>query len=208
MSYFHCIDIDGINVAIKVEEIDPVTPISQADFVTGDVTNPLIGQQDVFIYQYDGTASNGSTDGDMIGVDDDVISFKAELLMESDAVSQSHLPEEITPFTTTDSTTTVIGSLPIRENISCLIAFRVHAVRTAGGTIITAFWEYRYSFVRETAGSLTLEMEKLIVMDRPGGMDAKLITSSNNIHVEVTGVDDETWRWDITLFEYDFLEIT
>jgi len=206
-AFFHCVDIDGVNIALQVDTSDPVTPISQADFVTGDITNPLVGNQNVFLFKYTGTASNGSTDGTMIAVDDEVISFKALMLMNADTVKLDDIPESAALASTTDATPTVIGALPVREDVSLLVTVAIHAARTDASEE-TAYWVRRYTFIRITTGALAVESSKLIDKNNPGGMNAVLVVSGNYIHAQVTGSAAETWKWAIAELKIDTMELS
>lgn len=209
MSYFHCKIIDTIRVCIKVEETDPVTPIPEADFVTGDVVNPVIGHQKIFIFKYGGgLAVDGDTDGTIVGINDASLSLRGRILLNTDSAFIQELLENGSPSTTitTDAVTALFGQLPINAGLSIHIKISIHAVRTDASEK-TAFWEYRYSFIR-VAGTLVREKEILISQDRPGGMNAELIASSNNIELEVKGRVGETWKWTIADFKISMMEIS
>ena len=209
-AFFHCVNIDGVEVALQVDSSDPVTPISEADFVTGDITDPLLGHQTVFLFQYNGDPSNGSTDGDMVGVDDDNISRKAEILMNADGVLPIDDLVGAKVTTTTDATPVIIDELKIQESRAVTLSIKIMMVRNDGSNESVSWWSYYYSYMRLTGGSLAeIGSPILLGKDTAGGGDAELIVSGEYIQVQVTGESSPAvMKWTITEFSLTEMEVT
>ena len=206
--FFHCKVIDSVAVALQVDSSDPVTPISQADFVTGSIVNPLQVPQSPFLYKYTGTQSNGSVDGTMDAVDNQVTSLKARLIMGGNIVDYDSftLKGSNPTVTTTDATTTNIGNpWEVQEGKRLFITTLIDAERTDSLDLYNR--ALRYVIYREVGGSAIIDDEDQYYKNGPNSIKAELILSGNNIQGQVTGLVGQTWNWRLVEFNFDIEDL-
>ena len=204
-TWFHCKVIDTTAVVIKKVTVDPVdVPIAQATFVTGEITNPIRLSQSVFLFKYTGTQSNGSVNGVITTLDDEVMSIQGEFALSTDPIFASLAELGIFPTVTTinDTLTDLGDEFPVNENIYIHIDFQVTAIRTDGPDEYFRIGIY-YDFYRDNGGSLTLH--ESTEYDKVGGLQADLVVSGNAIQAEVLGNAAEDWAW--TLTKYDITQV-
>jgi len=201
-AYFHCKIVDTIAICIQKDLIDPVTPITQADFVTGAIPDLMVNDaQDITLFKYTGTQSNGSVDGVLAATNNQVYSVIAKLALTTTTDVEQFSVElnDFSTVNTTDATITNIGpAFPVGIKKYIHIDFQVMAARTDSEDYFrVGIW---YDFKRKT-GSLSLlkdtEYDKLQV----GGLEGYLEVSGNSIQAKVKGQIAEDWTWTITKYE-------
>lgn len=201
--YFHCKLIDGFAIALQVDTVDPVTPIALADFVTGAITNPLATLQKPTLFQYDGSQVNGSTDGSMVGVNDQDATLKADILLDTDAVQLQSFTniQDFPTVTTNDNTLTDIGeSWEFPEGKRAVIRIIFDAERTDSFDLYTR--ELLYVIYRETGGATVIDDENQNYRNGPSNIRGEINLAGNDLRPQVTGRNGQTWNWRI--IQYDF----
>ncbi len=210
-AWFHCKVIDSLAVCLKKVTIDPVdVPISEADFVTGEITDPTFTDvgQSIFVWKYTGTQSNGSTDGVIDAVGNEVTSFKAQIVMSTELVILNNLSElgYKPTLTTTDAIFQNIGdSWELAEGKRIFINIGIIATRTSG-TFQVFSRRVRYEYYREVAGSVILVDDNQYWKEGPG-LKAEIIINTNDLQVRVRGNGSNTWEWTIVQFEFELEDL-
>lgn len=205
-AWFHYKVIDSLAVCLKKVTVDPVdVPISQADFVTGEITDPTFtaAGQSIFVWKYTGTQSNGSTDGAINAVNDAITTYKAKIVMSTNEIILNNLaglgynPQ----LTTTNDTVTNYGNpWELLEGKRIFIDIGIIATRT--DSFQTFSRRLRYEFWREVGGSTTLKDDNQYWKEGPG-LRADILIVSNDLQVKVRGKSSQTWEWLQPHFEFE-----